>query len=100
MVDYEFALLDVDDMWEKSAECRCMDIGAADYDFQMVKYKAQRLNDVYCSEYAERYLKEYTWAGVRADQLAHCLREGGLPQCSMFCRNYNKGKGCMLNAAE
>jgi hypothetical protein len=100
MIDYEFALLDIDEMWEKSAECRCMTIGATDYDYQMVKYKARRLNDVYCSEYAKRYLNEHKWAGVEPESLDHCQREGDSPQCSFFCRNYSIEKGCILNAAE
>ena len=89
-------LLDMDDMWEKSAEYRLMPLNTDEQTYRQKRdmYKAQRIYSLYGYDFFSRFIKERPHLYDLLDNYVPCNREPH--QCTIFCHKYNKEKGCML----
>ena len=99
MDKWELILLDVEEMWAKSAQHKWFPAFTSkeEYELQRDLFKARRIYDLYGYECCARFIKEHPNTAAAMDDFVPCKHEP-LGQCTMFCHKYNFKKGCQLNA--
>ena len=101
MDKWELILLDVEEMWAKSAQHKYFPLSASKdyYELERDLFKIRRIYDIYGYKYALKFAELRPDTKAYLDQYVLCMQEGPHKfQCSIFCHKYDFKKGCQLNA--